>query len=168
MRTEALVRKAQRGDAASREALARAWLPPVYGVALGIMGRAPDADDVTQETFIRAFRALPTLRRPSRFGPWIAQIARNVARDLKRKPRPATLEADATASADATRAIGDDEATVIAWRGLPEDERLVIWLKVVDGMTIRAIAELLDTSKSRVDRALRRALESMRRELSRC
>ena len=168
MRTEALIRQAQRGDAASREALARAWLPPVYGVALGITGRAPDAEDVTQETFIRAFGALSTLRRPSRFGPWIVQIARNVARDQHRRARPVDLgDADAALAAR-PEGLGSDEATVHAWRRLPEDERLVVWLKVVDGMTIRAIAELLDRSKSAVDRSLRRALESMRRELSRC
>ncbi len=62
----------------------------------------------------------------------------------------------------------DDDRVVPAWRRLPEDERLVVWLKVVDGMTIRDLADLLDTSKSSVDRTLRRGLARLEKEVTRC
>ena len=156
-----------RAELPDPEDLARRWWRPVYGVALSLTGRAADAEDLTQEAFLRAFRALRTLRRADRVGPWLVKIVKNAARDRARRKRPRTL-ADAAERLPA----GDDpefeEATVEAWRRLPEDERLVVWLKVVDGLTIRALADLLGTSKSSVDRTLRKGLARLRKEVARC
>ena len=93
-----LIRKAQAGDLESREALARAWLRPAYGVALALTSRAADAEDATQEAFCRAFASLPTLRNPDRFGPWLVQIVRNVVRDRGRRPTPPRLLGDGGAN----------------------------------------------------------------------
>jgi RNA polymerase sigma-70 factor (ECF subfamily) len=167
---DGLVVRAQRGDAEGREGLARAWLPRLYGVALSITGRAAEAEDVIQEAFLRAFRSLAGLRDPSRFGPWILRIVRNAARDLARRPpRPSPLEDDGRSLPG--RDPGPSEAAadaVVAWRGLPEDQRLVCWLKVVEGMALREIADLLGASKSAVDRTYRKGLERMRKETARC
>lgn len=164
MRMDDLVRRARAGHDGSREALARQWLAPAYGVALAVTGRAQDAEEVVQEAFYRAFRSLRTLRNPKRFGPWLIQIVRNAARDRHR------LRESARSVSDADRAVSDpdvvDEEVVTAWRRLPDDERLVVWLKVVDGMTIRALADLLGTSKSAVDRTFRRGLGRLRKEVS--
>ena len=65
MTNETLVRKAQAGDVPSREALARRWLARVYGAALAQTRTAADADDLTQEAFLRAFRSLGTLKDPA-------------------------------------------------------------------------------------------------------
>jgi RNA polymerase sigma-70 factor (ECF subfamily) len=157
-----LVRDAQRGDAEARERVARAWLPSVYAVAVAVLRRAADAEDAVQDAFLRAFASLGTLRDPSRFGPWLLAIARNAARDHARR-RPATALAEEPA---APAPLGD--ASAEAWARLPEDERLVTWLKVADGRTFRDIAVLLDTSKSAVDRTWRRALERLRKEAQRC
>jgi len=163
-----LVRKAQSGDPESREALARTWLRPAYGVALALTGRAADAEDAVQEAFCRAFASLPTLRNADRFGPWLVRIVRNVVRDRARRPEAPRLLGDADAALLEREESAEDGDAVHAWRHLPEDERLVCWLKIVDGMTIRALADLLGTSKSAVDRTFRRGLARLRGEMSRC
>lgn len=164
----ALVPAARAGDRESREALARAWLAPAYGVALALTGRAADAEDVTQEAFYRAFRSLPSLRNPERFGPWLVRIVRNVVRDRGRRPHAPALLGDADEHLPGREEEAPGGDAVRAWRLLPEDERLVCWLKIVDGMTVRALADLLGTSKSAVDRTFRRGLARLRGEMSRC
>ena len=162
-------RKAQAGDPASREALARAWLRPAYGVALALTGRAADAEDATQEAFCRAFASLPTLRNPgslrSLAGADRAGTSCATAGAVPR--RRACWATPTTRSPTGTEPARDGDA-VQAWRHLPEDERLVCWLKIVDGMTVRALADLLGTSKSAVDRTFRRGLARLRGEMSRC
>ena len=168
MTNETLVRKAQAGDVPSREALARRWLSRVYGAALAQMRNAADADDLAQEAFLRAFRSLRTLKDPARFGPWLLQIVRNAARDRYRRPTPPTALGDATerlAGETGSEPSGD---AVRAWRALPGDERLVTWLKVMDGLRFHDIAELMGTSKSAAFRTFRKGLARLRKELSRC
>ncbi|MEV0845567.1 sigma-70 family RNA polymerase sigma factor [Streptomyces sp. NPDC049954] len=71
---DALTRAAQRGDQAALDQLLRSSLPVVYHVAARSLPPA-DADDVVQETLIRAVRGLPGLRRPERFSSWLLSIA---------------------------------------------------------------------------------------------
>jgi RNA polymerase sigma-70 factor (ECF subfamily) len=151
------------GDRAAREALARRWLPAAYGAALAVLGRAADAEDATQEAFLRAFASLGTLRDPGAFGPWLVRIARNAALDRRKRPRERPLPELAAPAHDESA-----EDAVAAWRRLPEEERLVAWWRIAEGMPFREIATLLGTSKSAVDRTFRRALERMRREVTRC
>jgi RNA polymerase sigma-70 factor (ECF subfamily) len=160
---EAQVRRAQAGDAEARESVAREWLPVVYAAAVAVLRRAAEAEDAAQDAFLRAFRSLGSLRDPARFGPWLLSIARNAARDRLRRRPSRSLPAEPAAPPSAP---GDD--SVEAWRRLPEDERLVTWLKVSEGRTFREIADLLATSKSAVDRTWRRALGHLRKETQRC
>lgn len=164
------VRAAQRGNAAGREALARAWLPRVHGAALALTGHAAEAEDLTQEAFLRAFRSLGTLRDPARFGPWVLQIVRNAARDVRRRAGRMTRlgEGDRSLPERTQGESVDDSGTLAAWRALPEDQRLVCWLKVVDGARFRDIAALLGVSKSAVYRTYCRGLASLRKEVARC
>lgn len=150
------------------EDLARRWWRTVYGVALSLTGRAADAEDLTQEAFLRAFRSLRSLRDPQRAGPWLVAIVRNAARDRLRQTRPAPLGDSSERLADDAPEAIDDDAVVPAWRRLPDEERLVVWLKIVDGMTIREVAHLVGTSKSAADRTLRRGLARLAKEVTRC
>jgi RNA polymerase sigma-70 factor (ECF subfamily) len=171
VRNEAvIIRRAQRGDEDSRTALARRWLPVAYGAALAATGRAADAEDATQEAFLRAFRQLDSLRDPRRFGPWLLRIVRNAARDgARRQARAGTLgDADGALPARAASVPDADGSTLSAWRRLDQDERLVCWLKIVEGMTFRDLASLLGVSKSTVDRTYRQGLAKMRRVVARC
>ncbi|MDJ0973255.1 MAG: sigma-70 family RNA polymerase sigma factor [Planctomycetota bacterium] len=165
MQTEQLVRSAQAGDGDSREALARAWLPVVYGVALARTRNRAAAEDLTQEAFFRAFAKLETLRNPARFGPWILRIVKNAARDLARRGEHRTRVA-AFDPPSPEEPLPGENAAVDAWRGLPEEERLVCWLKVMQDLSLREIASLIGSSKSAVGRLYSKGLARMRRELS--
>ena len=166
MTTEQLVRAAQRGDPESREALARLWLSRVHGAALALLRNAADADDLTQEAFLRAFRSLGSLQDGARFGPWILRIVRNAARDrFRRAKREPFLQ-------DALEVHTEDSplegAALHAWRRLDDEARLVSWLKIMDGLRLVDIAELLGCSKSAVHRTWSKALARMRKDVSRC
>jgi RNA polymerase sigma-70 factor (ECF subfamily) len=79
--TAALVARAKRGDSAAFEALVRAFLRPAYAVALAVVGRPADAEDVAQDAFLAAFERLDSCREPARFAGWLLQIVRNRARN---------------------------------------------------------------------------------------
>jgi RNA polymerase sigma-70 factor (ECF subfamily) len=75
----ALITQARAGDAAALTALARALLRPVYLIALSIVGRPADAEDVAQETLLRALTRLEQCRQPESFVAWSLAIAKNRA-----------------------------------------------------------------------------------------
>src|SRR5207237_6375647 len=117
-----LVRAAQAGDTGSFELLYSRYAPVVHSI---LLGRLPafDADDVTQNVFITAWRKLAALRDPAAFAGWVARIARNAAEDHRRRERDvwqldvdyATRERQAEA-AEAAKALA-------AVRSLPAADR---------------------------------------------
>lgn len=175
------VGRAQEGDDRAREALARAWLPRVYGMALSVTRLREDAEEVTQEAFVRAFARLGGLRRAERFGPWLLAITRRLALDhLRAHRRQRTHVLAASTARVGPASVGaagvtsgpdgfdsDGEAVRAAWAGLPDGQRVIVWWSVNDGATVRDIATWLGCSKSRVDRLRRRGLDAMRKELER-
>lgn len=73
------VRRAQQGDEGAFEELVRLYLPDVYRLARHIVRNTQTAEDVTQETFLNAYRALPRFRWRAKFSTWLFRIARNCA-----------------------------------------------------------------------------------------
>src|SRR3984893_18000892 len=84
---EELVAKSISGDADSFNELILRWERPIYALAYRTVGREEDARDICQETFMRAFRALPGFRGQSKFSSWLYRIALNLCRDLMRRQR---------------------------------------------------------------------------------
>src|SRR2546425_625698 len=84
---DALMREAQRGDAAAWDALARRYRGRVYVFALALLQRPEDAEDAAQETFLRAFRGLPAYEPRGQFRAWLLAIAANVCRAHYRHER---------------------------------------------------------------------------------
>lgn len=78
-RTADLVARAQRGEEGAFGALTRLYLRAAYSVALAIVGRPADAEDVAQDALLLAFERLGTCREPERFGGWLLRIVRNQA-----------------------------------------------------------------------------------------
>ncbi len=79
--TASLVVRAQRGDVPAFDALARAYLRAAYSVALAVVGRPADAEDVAQDAFLLALERIETCREPRRFAGWLVAIVRNQARN---------------------------------------------------------------------------------------
>ncbi len=130
-----------------------------------LLARAPrqELDDLAQEVFLRALRALDTLRDTSAFGPWLSAIARNVATDrLRRGPSPNRLP-DELPGGDPT----DGQATAILAeiRRLPETYRETMMLRLVQGLTGPEIAAQTGMTPGSVRVHLHRGMKLLREAL---
>lgn len=116
-------------DARARfEALALPHLPDVYRLAVRLKGRAQDAEDLVQETYVKALRAFPSLRQPDRVRPWLFQILSRLVLDQQRaEPREVAtgdLEeldrfSSTTSSGTRTRCRIPTTCTVTFWPSSP-------------------------------------------------
>lgn len=148
------VAAARAGDTDAFESLVRAFQADIWRLALHLTGDRSLADDVTQETFVRAFRFLRRYRGDSRFTTWLFTIARNCARDefrrLQRRKRIAEPTRPEAGGIDAFVAIEVRDALL----ALPVDLREAVVCVDVFGMKYRDVAHVLDapegTIKSRV------------------
>src|SRR5215813_739887 len=86
-----LVARSIGGDAESFNELILRWERPIYALAYRVIGREEDARDVCQETFLRAFRALPGFKGEAKFSSWLYRIALNLCRDWIRRQRRAPV-----------------------------------------------------------------------------
>src|SRR3990170_1386137 len=84
---EELVARSVGGDNESFNELILRWERSIYALAYRTIGREEDARDVCQETFLRAFRALPRFRGQAKFSSWLYRIAINLCRDWVRRER---------------------------------------------------------------------------------
>src|SRR5512144_2562992 len=88
---EELVARSIRGDSESFGQLILRWERPIFALAYRTIGREEDARDICQETFLRAFRALPAFRGQAKFSSWLYRIALNLCRDWIRRERRAPV-----------------------------------------------------------------------------
>src|SRR3954449_8867785 len=84
---EDLVARSIDGDTDSFNQLVKRWERPIYALAYRTLGRDEDARDVTQETFLRAFRSIGGFRGQAKFSSWLYRIALNLCRDWIRRER---------------------------------------------------------------------------------
>jgi RNA polymerase sigma-70 factor (ECF subfamily) len=168
-----LIRRAQGGDRAAFGELVSRYMRRAYFGALGLLGSHDDALDVSQEAFIRAFRARRSIDPERPFFPWLYQILRrlcfNVGRD--RGTRRRLLEqaspwlasvASGAGAVDPSRAAEQSELrdrVAAAIQGLPAGQREIIVLREFDGLSYGEIAEVtgipLGTVMSRLHTARR-------------
>jgi RNA polymerase sigma-70 factor (ECF subfamily) len=170
---EALVAAAQAGDTDAVEALVRRYQTRIFNFALAMTGSAADADDLAQETFIRAFRGLHRFRGDSSFKNWLYRIAANAAATLRgsQQRRSPVWEARVEADDVAERhmaARGESaewrairrQAIDRALAALPPDLRVAVVLRDVEGLDYKEIAAAtgapIGTVESRIFRARRR------------
>jgi len=108
------------GDRAAFAELVELTSAKVYGLALRMLNNEQDAEDALQETFIKAFRALPAFERRSSITTWLYRIAANEALMVirKRKPLGQVVEID-----DAEEDV-ESLPEIVDWRGFPETELL--------------------------------------------
>ena len=147
----------------------------VYQIAFGVLGNAVDAEDVTQDAFVRAFEKLTSLREPERFRAWIFQIARRLALNRKRSDARARRREEVAAGdealapgADASLESREFEARVQrAIERLPEKMREVLLLCAIEGLESSAVGELLQVPEGTVRSRLHHARKQLLRVLSR-
>jgi RNA polymerase sigma-70 factor (ECF subfamily) len=155
----ALLRDARAGDVRAFEALYRALAPGVYALCLRLARNAAEAQDCTQDTFVRAWQRLADFRGESRLGTWLHRIAVN---EVLGRHRHAAVEHRHLSAVDpAKRYTLDDSATLRdleqAIARLPDRAREVFVLRAVYGHTHEEIAGMLrvtvSTSKTQHHRA---------------
>ena len=154
---EELVARSKTGDTESFNQLVKRWERPIFALAYRTLGREEDARDVTQETFMRAFRALPGFKGDAKFSSWLYRIALNeLAAD---KPEVASVE-DLAARAELSGAVAS------AMERLPDEQRNAIILKEYHGLTFQEIADLMNCPLSTAKTRLYQGLTLLRRYLA--
>ncbi len=137
----------------------------VHAVAMGILRDHHAAQDICQETFIAAYRALGTLRETSTFGTWIIRIARNQALSCVRRQRPEPpLDAAPEPSTHDThgRLNASADRLLSAVMELPAHERAVVMLRYFAGHSLEAISNMTGQPVGTIGGQLHRARARLR------
>jgi len=181
-----LVQLAQRGDAGAFDALVRRYQHKVVKLVLRYVRDPAEAEDIAQEAFIKAYRALPRFRGDSAFYTWLYRIAINTAKNVlaSRGRSPIQYEVDRSDDDDHHDVVANlkDTATpealalteeirsivTSAIDALPEDLRTAIQLRELEGLSYEEIAAAMEcpvgTVRSRIFRA-REAIDARLREV---
>ena len=174
----------QAGDRAEFARLVETYSGQVYRLALKMLQNPQDAEDILQETFIKAYKALPKFEGRSSLSTWLYRIATNESLMFLRKKRPVQVSVDEPIENDE----GDERPRqIIDWCCLPEGElmssearvnldrsveqlpeslRTVFLLRDIEGLSTRETAEVLDISEAAVKTRLSRARFRLRELLS--
>src|ERR1700722_13997334 len=161
-----MVMAALAGDDEAFETVIRTYSRRVYVVAYAILQDPSEAEDIVQETFLKAHHQRDKLREPEKFPAWLLTVARNGARDRLRRRRP---QADAKefekmvdpGAATPGSAIEQKEHEAHLRRALatlPEEYRTALTLRYLEGLDYRAIEEQMGLSNGALRGILRRAL----------
>jgi RNA polymerase sigma-70 factor (ECF subfamily) len=181
-----LVQLAQRGDAGAFDALVRRYQHKVVKLVLRYVRDPAEAEDIAQEAFIKAYRALPRFRGDSAFYTWLYRIAINTAKNVlaSRGRSPVQYDVDRSNDDDSYDVVANmkDTATpealalteeirsivTAAIDALPEDLRTAIQLRELEGLSYEEIAAAMEcpvgTVRSRIFRA-REAIDARLREV---
>jgi RNA polymerase sigma-70 factor (ECF subfamily) len=177
---EELIARVLAGDQASYETLVTRYRDYVYTIAVRIVGNDEDAEDVAQEAFVRAYRALPRFRGDSKFSSWLYRIATNRALThlKKRRRRAVTVDIaagphiEAGAIDDGRRAETSPELAVrdaefrravrAAVLELPEQYRVVVTLFYLEERSYKEVAATLGIPMGTLKTHLHRARALLR------
>ena len=167
--------RARRGDPEAYAALVAAHQEMAFRVAYLVLGDAAEAEDATQEAFVRAYGALNRFREGEPFRPWLLRIATNAARNRRRSAgRRAGLQLRAEAAAPREAASSAEAAVLAAERrrelveavnALPPDDRLVIGARYFLDLSEAEIAALAGVPRGTVKSRLSRARARLARHL---
>jgi RNA polymerase sigma-70 factor (ECF subfamily) len=181
LQDEDLVERSLAGDAGAFEGLVSRYQQAVFNIAYYKSRNCFDAEDLAQDVFLAAFRALRTLKDPKCFASWLFGIAYNrchkwyhrernkivkieeIRRHLEQESRLSWRAARATLSADET----DSSAVEEFLRQLPEDARAVIRLKYLEGLSYEEIEGRLGIKTHRIDYLIRRSKKALRERVAR-
>jgi len=177
-----LVRRVQKGERGAFDLLVLRYQHKVVKLVARLLRDPAEAEDVAQEAFVKAYRALGSFRGDSAFYTWLYRIAVNTARNTmaSRQRRPLDYEADLSESeqsvVESRMRHGDTPEAVAlsdeihrtvngAIEALPEDLRTAIVLREVEGLSYEEIAEAMDCPVGTVRSRIFRAREAIDRSL---
>ena len=179
-----LVAKVQKGDSRAFDLLVLKYQHKIFGLISRYVHDADEVQDVAQEAFIKAYRALPRFRGDSAFYTWLYRIAINTAKNhlvsRSRRPPGSDVEVEDAEYYDGGSALRDINSPENALFGaelkavveraisaLPDDLKTAVTLREFDGLSYDDIAEIMDcpvgTVRSRIFRA-REAIDKQVKE----
>ena len=183
--TEISLQALQAGDRAEFARMVDVYSGPIYRLALKMLGREQDAEDVLQNTFLKALQHIDGFEGRSSLSTWLYRIAANEALMLLRKKRPEIEMADTEPEDENLSEYVPTQ--FVDWCCLPEDEmlsaearlqldraiqilpaklRIVFLLRDIEGLTIQETSQALNLSETAVKTRLLRARLKLREHLS--
>jgi RNA polymerase sigma-70 factor, ECF subfamily len=184
-KTDISVEALRRGDRSEFARMVDAFSGPLHRLGLKMLGNPSDAEDMLQNTFLKAFQHIVDFEGRSSLSTWLYRIASNEALMMLRKRRPETTFSDAAPETEAES--GFDPTQFTDWCCLPEQEfltaesrraldravqhlpeilRIVFVLRDIEGLSIQETTETLSLSETAVKTRLLRARLRLREELS--
>ncbi|MFL6550649.1 MAG: RNA polymerase sigma factor RpoE [Povalibacter sp.] len=177
-----LVQRVQKGDKGAFDLLVRKYQHRVLKLVSRFVNDAAEAEDVAQEAFLKAYRALPAFRGDSAFYTWLYRIAINTAKNTlvsnRRRPVDFDLDLQDPEQHDRQALLKDadtpegvlltDEIRGVVERALeqlPEDLRTAIVLRELEGLSYEEIAEAMDCPVGTVRSRIFRAREAIDKKL---
>jgi RNA polymerase sigma-70 factor (ECF subfamily) len=174
-----LVQRCLVGDAAAWDTLVKVYWKRVFNIAYKFVARLDEAEDLTQEIFVKLFRALPTYDRRASFETWLTRVSRNLCIDRYRRRRreeerftdgidPDTITLDQLVSRPDAALEQRDQVAMVrrALAKLPQPYREAVALRDVHELSYEEIAERLQlregTVKSRINRGRRELARHLR------
>ena len=177
-----LVERVQKGDKRAFDLLVLKYQHKIFAVISRFIRDHAEVQDVAQDAFIKAYRALPNFRGESAFYTWMYRIAINTAKNYlvarNRRPPASDLDiedAEFFAGNDAMHEMNTPERNLLrdelqsvidqAFRDLPEDLRTAVTLREIDGLSYEDIAEAMDCPIGTVRSRIFRAREAIDRKI---
>ncbi len=174
MEPEEILALVRQNDNDAQRQLFEAYYKRTFAVAYNILRRRENAEDITQDAFIKAFQSIHQLQDESKFGAWLAVIASNLARNyLKREKRIILTDEERELQPDSVSDDTEDSAlrslevdrVQKAIKTLPPEQYQVVVLQYYDDLKIEEIAQMLNvrpgTIKSRLFRARKRLADEL-------
>ena len=171
----------QKGDKTSFEKLMERNFKKVFNLIYRFVNSQEVAEDLTQEVFLKIYKAGPTYQPQSKFLTWVYQIARNISLNELRKKNPVSLDqtmdsedgeyqkeyADTRTQNPFQKVSQEEIQSMIreAVASLPENQRMAVLLKRYENFSYEEIAETLDCSVKAVKSLLNRAKENLKEKL---
>jgi RNA polymerase sigma-70 factor, ECF subfamily len=166
---ESVIDRAQRGDQEAFAAVIRHYDPGLRALSFRLLGDRDLMDDVLQEAYVKAFKALPRFRRQAKLGTWLYRIAYNACLDeLRRTRRADELPLDErvpSRTADPGELVAGRGDLTRALAALPPEDRAAVLLVDAQGFDYRETARVLGIPEGTVASRLNRARASLRTAL---
>ena len=166
----AIYRAAMQGDREAFEMIIRSFSRSLFAIAYGILQNREEAEDVVQDTLVKAWKSRWRVRDPEKFPAWLSTIARHRARDMARRRRPEPLPHDfepseTVAASTETESESLESEVQAALSQLPELHRMAVTLRYFEDLDYATIEQTLGLTNGALRGILGRALGVMRRRL---
>jgi RNA polymerase sigma-70 factor, ECF subfamily len=167
---EQLMRRYQQGHTAAVTALVECLTPQLYRFFASLTNSSADAEDMLQEAWLRVHRVRHTYRGPEPVLPWLYAIARSVQVKDHRRRRSLPWRGAGVGTFPASSAREDKAGSMPAFEELvgklPQDQREVLTMLKISGLSAEQVARATSSTARAVERRLRRAYEGLRRLLA--